>query len=477
MRGIRSPGPAQPRTRQAAGARAQARARPGQGARPLAGLGLSGEAKQHLLAQVLGAIALYALVVNFIVGAISALIFLLASVTVFVLGPRQALAGFVRVAPLFALPLMALVSTAWSEAPGTTARAALQVLATAAAATVLGVRCSEKTVVLALFLGLLTVCSTAIPEAREGLQTGLPILGSFGSKNALGIHSQFLEIFALAVAFDRTRGWAMRLFALGALALSLVLVFLARSGGAASLAGITLVLFPVLLLFGRLPIWARISGLVSALVLAIVGLILAPQISALVAWFRTDVLGKDATLTGRTELWEIADKLVSERPLLGHGYFAFWRLGNPEAEAIWRNFGVGRGGGFNFHNEIVEFSVGLGQVGVGLLIVLCLIVAGLVAIRHILHPSFQSAVAVTALVSIYARAFVETGLIAPFSIVLAYWMIMASRAVAVLRTGAVPGATPPLAAGHEIQRGSPAWPARSPLPATGPRGQVLTGRD
>lgn len=437
-----------------AGAGARGWAASGYAGRPLAGRGLSGMAKRQLLAEVLGFIALYALVVNYVVGAIGALLFLVASAGVLALGPGQAFTGILRVAPLFALPVLALLSATWSEAPGTTTRAALQVLITAVAAAIVGARCSEKTVILALFLGLLTVCATGLPQVPEGLQTGYPILGNFGSKNAFGIHAQFMEIFALAVAFDRTRAWPMRLFALGALGLSLLLVYLARSGGAASLAGITLVLFPLLLLFGRLPIWARVSGLIGALVLAVAGLILAPQIAAAIAWFRTDVLGKDATLTGRTELWQIADKLVAERPLLGHGYFAFWRLGNPEAEAIWRNFGVARGGGFNFHNEFVEFSVGLGQVGVGLLIALCLVVAGLAAVRHILRPSFQSAVALTAMVSMYARAFVETGLFAPFSIVLAYWLVIAARSAASLRDWRQ--------ASLEAQSGGPGVPRDAP---------------
>lgn len=476
MRGDRTPAMLRARSPGAAAVRQRAQAARSGLARPLAGGGMSGEAKRQLLVEVLGFVALYALVVNYIVGAIAALVFLLASAAVLALGPRQAFAGVLRVGPLFALPLLALLSATWSEAPGATTRAALQVLVTAIAAAVLGARCSEKTLILALFLGLLTVCGTGIPQVPEGLHSGFPIQGSFGSKNAFGIHAQFLEVFALAVMLDRTRAWPMRLFALGALALSLLLVLLARSGGASVLAGITLLLYPGLLMFGRLPIWARISGLVSAVVLIVAGLILAPQIAAAITWFRTDVMGKDATLTGRTELWEIADKLVSERPLLGHGYFAFWRLGNPEAEAIWRNFGVARGGGFNFHNEFVEFSVGLGQIGMGLLIALCVGVAVLAAVRHILRPSFQSAVALTAMVSMYARAFVETGLFAPFSIVLAYWLIIASRSVVVVRGGAGP-ASRTAATGVEALRGAlPAVPRNAGLPPQGLRGQVMVER-
>ena len=35
-------------------------------------------------------------------------------------------------------------------------------------------------------------------------------------------------------------------------------------------------------------------------------------------------LGKDATLTGRTDLWEFVKICISQRPLLGWGFSAFW---------------------------------------------------------------------------------------------------------------------------------------------------------
>ena len=45
-------------------------------------------------------------------------------------------------------------------------------------------------------------------------------------------------------------------------------------------------------------------------------------------------LGKDATLTGRTELWQLTWQSIQEKYWLGYGYGAFWSDGNSEASII-----------------------------------------------------------------------------------------------------------------------------------------------
>ena len=44
-------------------------------------------------------------------------------------------------------------------------------------------------------------------------------------------------------------------------------------------------------------------------------------------------LGKDPTLTGRTEIWEHAWPLLAERPLLGHSMASFWQPESSRARA------------------------------------------------------------------------------------------------------------------------------------------------
>lgn len=51
------------------------------------------------------------------------------------------------------------------------------------------------------------------------------------------------------------------------------------------------------------------------------------------------LLGKDPTLTGRTEIWDAVGKASGERPLLGYGYSAFW--GKESVPANWIRHSTG----------------------------------------------------------------------------------------------------------------------------------------
>ena len=76
-----------------------------------------------------------------------------------------------------------------------------------------------------------------------------------------------------------------------------------------------------------------------------------------------EALGKDSTLTGRTELWADAQYYFSKRPLLGVGYQAFWQIDNPRAVRLWLVNYEAVGAGFNFHNLYFNTAVELGLAG------------------------------------------------------------------------------------------------------------------
>jgi exopolysaccharide production protein ExoQ len=74
-----------------------------------------------------------------------------------------------------------------------------------------------------------------------------------------------------------------------------------------------------------------------------------------------DVLGKDATLTDRTEVWQDAIALV-DRPLVGAGFESFWlgsRLDTMWAKWWWRPTQA--------HNGYIETYLNLGWIGVAIL--------------------------------------------------------------------------------------------------------------
>jgi len=75
------------------------------------------------------------------------------------------------------------------------------------------------------------------------------------------------------------------------------------------------------------------------------------------------VLGRDLTLTGRTEIWDASARFVDAQPWFGYGYYAFWLPENGPAywvrEAVaWQVASA--------HSSWLELALGLGRVGVAL---------------------------------------------------------------------------------------------------------------
>jgi O-antigen ligase len=73
-----------------------------------------------------------------------------------------------------------------------------------------------------------------------------------------------------------------------------------------------------------------------------------------------ELLGKDPTLTGRTEIWQYVEQDIAMRPALGWGYFAFWTVANPAAMDIANTvkWFVPQA-----HNGLLELLLNVGAVG------------------------------------------------------------------------------------------------------------------
>ena len=81
-----------------------------------------------------------------------------------------------------------------------------------------------------------------------------------------------------------------------------------------------------------------------------------------------EIIGKDVTLTGRTELWDLVQAEIAERPIAGWGYFAFWGA-NPAADAISAQLGWGVP---HAHNGLLEMLLEVGVIGTMLILVIFL---------------------------------------------------------------------------------------------------------
>ncbi|AOW99365.1 polymerase [Moorena producens PAL-8-15-08-1] len=77
-------------------------------------------------------------------------------------------------------------------------------------------------------------------------------------------------------------------------------------------------------------------------------------------------IGKDATLTGRTELWPFVLDMINKQPWLGYGYGSFWNGLNGESAYVWRAV---LWPAPNAHNGLLDLWLALGILGVSIYLI------------------------------------------------------------------------------------------------------------
>ena len=294
--------------------------------------------------------------------------------------PTWALRVLANCWPLVLLLLLPLISTVWSDAPGQTSRRAIALLLSSTFAFFLLVRFDLRT-----FFNLLAwsfavyvvvgVLAAALPHvgitpngAYAGAWRGLTgQKNTFGRTLAIGV-----ALLPVAASIGLT---SRRRPVLILAAVCLVLVLLARSATALVAAigaiGIGSVLYVAL--------GGRVGRMRLRPELGITFLILAGLAGwAFVAFGWTtilDALGRDPTLTGRTQLWNWAIGLSTDRRWLGAGYRAFWIDANTkyffEAFAWNTDIDGNRSDSFagpeHAHSGYVDTLIELGRLGVAAL--------------------------------------------------------------------------------------------------------------
>ena len=237
--------------------------------------------------------------------------------------PLETLRSAVRSPILWLLVGYTFVSMLWSVDPETTQRRAIALLFTTIGAVVVAARWRWPALmeVFASAFAVVVVCSYALALALPSygkMQELFPGAwrGVFQEKNTLGDHMTIgFMVFVSAAVLNPPRRWLWCGFA--ALALGLVLFSTSKTSlvtlviGAGCLGIVWLARRGPAM--GVATVFIAVSGLV-ALALAIV---FAPD-----AFFA--VLGKDATFTGRTVIWQSVLRLIQQRPWTGFGYGAIW---------------------------------------------------------------------------------------------------------------------------------------------------------
>ncbi len=117
------------------------------------------------------------------------------------------------------------------------------------------------------------------------------------------------------------------------------------------------------------PLAAAATGIVGAALLALV-----IGITSEIDWV-LGAVGKDLTLTGRTQLWSEVLTLIGQRPFLGWGYMSFFQIDNDMAVQLWTQL---RWNPPHSHNGLLEVWLDLGPLG--LMLVLALFVQAVIVL-------------------------------------------------------------------------------------------------
>lgn len=272
-----------------------------------------------------------------------------------------------------------LLSMLWSVSPADTLRRSVALMLSTVFGIYLGARVDTLWVLklLAVAFGLdmvgSVVCSVAFPAI--GVSADAEYAGAwrglFASKNQLGAMMLIacLGFFVLHMAERR------RVYLLG-LGGAFAILLLSTSKTPLM---IMLALITPLALSLRFYRTTRKFALLVALCLSAACLLLilgAVAIEPILALF-----GRDTTLTGRTEIWDLSWLAITRSLWLGYGYGAFWTEASEPANAIWSvlNWRVP-----SSHSGLLELWLGLGLVGVVIFAMLLIRTFSVIASQAIL---------------------------------------------------------------------------------------------
>ncbi len=306
------------------------------------------------------------------------------------------------------LLIVGVCSALWSATPEITMKASIVLLGTVTYATHVSSRYSWQELVslwrwsstyiaLASIPVSLLMPSIGVNSDKQGWQ------GVLGHPNPLGSLMALNIILWYVQSVDKPQ---YRWKSLALAALSFFVMILAHSEGAICIS-IVLTVFLGLLRFLRR--FSSAYAFVMIIILIIVGgyvsFVITQQLETILG-----ALGKDLTLTGRTEFWPKVVEAIIKRPLLGYGYIGFWQpwqgSSNPAASIKTNSGWVAP----HSHNGFLDLTIDLGLVGLTLYVLSFLqnVIRGVAYMSNSRH--FESALPLIFLMFLVMKNLSETGL-------------------------------------------------------------------
>jgi O-antigen ligase len=275
---------------------------------------------------------------------------------------------------LWAFLSLVIISTFWSEFPVSTFRNSIFLLQISLFAMYLVARftLAEQLELITWTFGIAIALSFLVAVFVPSV--GVMGLGQIftpealvhkGTWRGIFIHKNFLgRIMTLSTLIflvqPRGKGW-MQFWRWAGIAGSILLVLLSTSKTSLIVLTALIALVPLFRLW-RLNYSRSIPFFIALTLMGSSGLLLllngAEEILGAV--------GRDITLTGRTELWDLSLGKIFEHPLLGYGYTGFWRYFEGESAELLLalNWEIPHS-----HNGLIDLTLDLGLVGLLLFLV------------------------------------------------------------------------------------------------------------
>lgn len=182
--------------------------------------------------------------------------------------------------------------------------------------------------------------------------------GMFTHKNALGKSMVLSSLVFLLTALNEQKN---KLFWWCGLGSSIFILTMSKSSSAI----VTLLIVGLMFLIVRAVRLPYLLMPPTLILLSIIGLFLnlwlADNATALLG-----SIGKDATLTGRSDLWPAVLDKIWERPWFGYGFSGFWGDNKSEGAYVWRVTGWDPP---NAHNGMLDIWLDLGLFGLSIYLI------------------------------------------------------------------------------------------------------------
>lgn len=229
--------------------------------------------------------------------------------------------GILKAKAIALLVALSVASVTWSISPATTLMQAVVLTGMTALGIYIGSRFNPNDLLYmvmattAIIAGM-SILAVALDPGFGGVESGGIWRGVFVHKNLLG---QTMACGALASAIVSLSQPRLRRLAAGTFLACTFLTFLSNSMTSSTVLVLVLMSIPLLRLAS--------AGSVRAVVVLVALVALAPVLFSNLDRMLGPLLssiGRDTTLTGRTDVWAAAIEAIGQRPLLGYGHSAFW---------------------------------------------------------------------------------------------------------------------------------------------------------